>query len=145
MADLEGDLSQIAELSRGSADTLREEGIHDLRDLSPKNPGDGVFGKHQQLRARRTVMPQRAKSLVKAGEVEPTSDDFPEELNLVDSSGTSAVMPKWPDLQVYLFVEFDLSSAISFCFGAKAFWMEPSLDEGYQPTSDEPQDRETEG
>ena len=125
MADEEDDLSQVAEISRGSSDMLRANGVDDLNDLAAQEPRNPVFEKHQELRARRTVMPSRATSLVESKKKPP----LPEKLKLVPRSGTSAVMPRWPDLKVFLFAEFDLSSAISFSFGYKAFWFEPFLDD----------------
>jgi hypothetical protein len=40
-------------------------------------------------------------------------------------SGTSALLPGWADLRIYLSADFDVGSAITLAFGIKAFWVEP--------------------
>ena len=37
-------------------------------------------------------------------------------------TGSSAGMPRWADLRVYLSADFDIGSAITVAFGLKAFW-----------------------
>ena len=44
---------------------------------------------------------------------------------MAPQSGTSASMPRWADLHIYLSVDFDMGSAITVAFGWKAFWYEP--------------------
>jgi DNA replication ATP-dependent helicase Dna2 len=72
-----------------------------------------VFDEHQALRTTRTVVTHRAAVLPNG----PAA--------LAPQSGTSASMPRWSDLHVYLEVDFDIGSAITVAFGLKAFWLEP--------------------
>ena len=125
MAEEQDNLSRVPQMSQGASGMLRHWGVRDLRDLASKEPEDDVFDKHQGLRASRTVMSGRAQSLVKAKE----EGSVPEEMKVVTESGTSAVLRKFSNLNIYLFVEFDLSSAISFAFGLKAAWWEPKPDD----------------
>jgi hypothetical protein len=127
MAKRGDDLSRVPQMPRGASGMLKAKGVEDLNDLASKEPGNEVFEDHQELRARRTVMPSRAASLVEAKKEDP----LPEEMKVVAKSGTSAVLRKFSNLNVYLFVEFDLSSAISFAFGLKAAWWEPKLDDSH--------------
>src|SRR5262249_34926778 len=73
-----------------------------------------VFNTHHILRATRTVVSGRAAAL------RADSAGIPER------AGTSAVMPRWADLRIHISVDFDIGSAITFAFGIKAFWLEPS-------------------
>ena len=72
-----------------------------------------LFDTHQSLRATRTVVAGRATSLQTGQAAIPPQ------------SGTSASMPRWADLRVYLSVDFDIGSAITVAFGLRAFWLEP--------------------
>jgi len=65
------------------------------------------------LRSTRTVIGSRARAL-RSGVA-----------GIAISSGTSAAMPRWADLHIYLSTDFDQGSAITFTFGVQAFWMEP--------------------
>jgi len=106
-------LSRVAFISRGASSVLRDLGVDTVASLAQTSSTDAVFDSHQILRATRTVVSQRAVSL------ETQQSGIP------PAAGTSAVMPRWTDLRIYLSVDFDLGSAITFAFGAKAFWLEP--------------------
>jgi hypothetical protein len=106
-------LSRVAFISRGARLALEGGGVRTVAELAGRTPADTVFEGHQALRAGRTVLAGRAGTLATGRATVP-----PE-------SGTSSVMPRWSDLRVYLSVDFDLSSAITFAFGLKAFWLEP--------------------
>ncbi|MEM6782985.1 MAG: hypothetical protein AAF624_04535, partial [Bacteroidota bacterium] len=114
-----GDLSRVPFLSRGTARVLRDNNIPDVPTLAQKGSSDPDYRhaihQHQELRAQQTVIPSRAQAL-------QGGTAF-----VAPGSGRSAAMPKWVDLRVYLFTEFDLSSAISFSFGLNAYWREPTL------------------
>jgi hypothetical protein len=106
-------LCRIAFVPRGASAALRAQGIHDVASLALLPASAPAFDTHQSLRAMRTVVSGRAASLQL---VQP---------QIPPQSGSSAVMPKWTDLHIYLSVDFDLGSAITFAFGIKAFWLEP--------------------
>ncbi len=106
-------LSRVAFISRGAGVALRERGIADVAALAGLPVGSPVFEVHQTLRATRTVVSGRASSL------HTSLAEIP------DKSGSSAVMPKWADLRIYLSADFDVGSALTFAFGMRAFWLEP--------------------
>ncbi|ABG04749.1 Superfamily I DNA and RNA helicases and helicase subunits-like protein [Rubrobacter xylanophilus DSM 9941] len=112
-AEREGHLSRVAFVSRGAGAALRERGVKDVEALAARSPEDPVFGAHHVLKATRTVVSGRAEAL-KTGVAAIPKD-----------SGTSAVMPRWTDLRVFLSADFDVGSAITLSFGLKAFWIEP--------------------
>jgi len=105
-----GHLSQVAGLSRGNA---RQLGIPKLADLAALPPASVLFDKSPTLRTQRSRFPGRATALC-----EGVSGILPD-------SGSDASMPRWPDLHVYLFVDYDLASAVTVSFALRAFWSEP--------------------
>jgi DNA replication ATP-dependent helicase Dna2 len=113
-AEQSGHLSRVPFVSRGASSALRQAGVADLTALMARQPADPVFNEHQSLRATRTVIPERARAIANSGVAQ-----------IAPQSGTSAVMPRWADLRIYLSADFDPSSAITFAFGLKAFWIEP--------------------
>lgn len=105
-------LSLVAGLSRGGAKLLRAE-VTDVALLASLSSNDAVFESSPTLRAKRTIFPYRAQAL---------------EANLtgiIPDSGGDALMPSWPDLHIYLFLDYDLSSAITATFSLRGFWKEP--------------------
>lgn len=113
MAERQEHLSRVAFVSRGASLALRDKGVPDVPSLAKRSPSDSAFDAHHVLKATRTVVSGRATSLQLQQEQIPPA------------AGTSAVMPRWSDLRVYLSVDFDLGSAITFAFGVQAFWLEP--------------------
>lgn len=106
-------VSRVAFISQGARLSLAQAGILRVAALAGLQHTNPVFDKHQTLKATRTVVAGRAESLQTGQVTIPTQ------------SGTSACMPRWADLHVYLSVDFDIGSAISVAFGLKAFWFEP--------------------
>ncbi len=111
-AERTGNLSRVAGLSKGGAKLLGPVAT-DVDALAEVPPSDIAFDASPTLRSKRTVYPNRAGSL-RSGET-----------GLIPESGSDALMPKWPDLHVYLFLDYDLSSAITASFSVRAFWKEP--------------------
>jgi DNA replication ATP-dependent helicase Dna2 len=109
-----GHLSRVAGLSSGAASQLETRGaIANLSDLSSADHTGLAFSEHQMLRAKGMIYPHRAQAL--SSGVASTIPD----------SGGDALMPRWPDLRFYIFVDYDLSSAITVSFGLRALWSEP--------------------
>lgn len=106
-------LSRVAFISRGASTALQERGVRDVEVLAGRPPEDSIFDVHHVLKAARTVVSGRAEAL-RSGVAAIPKD-----------SGTSAVMPKWTDLRVFLSADFDVGSAITLAFGIKALWIEP--------------------
>ena len=106
-------VSRVAFISQGARLSLAQAGISQVAALAGLQHTSPVFDRHQILRATRTVVAGRATSL-QTGQVA-----------IPPQSGTSASMPRWADLHVYLSVDFDIGSAITVAFGLRAFWREP--------------------
>jgi len=113
-AERSGHLSRVVGLSEGMTSHLIDEGdIVDVEALSDADRENDVFLEHYGLRAKRTVYPSRAESLS-----DESSFSIPE-------SGGDGLMPRWPDLKIFTFLDYDLSSAITACFALRAYWREP--------------------
>ena len=106
-------LSRVAFVSQGARLSLNQAGVGHVNSLAQRLDTDPVFDRHQTLRATRTVVAGRASSL-QSGTV-----------SIPAQTGSSASMPKWADLRIFLSVDFDIGSAITVAFGLKAFWLEP--------------------
>lgn len=123
-------LSRIASISRGAKASLIERGISNVQSLAARDPRDAAYDSHQTLKAKRYVMNGRANSLLSGQTIIP------------DQSGTSAIMPKWADLHIYVTIDFDIGSAITFSMGVKAFWIEPYREDGVERERRTFEDRE---
>ena len=106
-------LSRVAFVSQGARLSLNRAGVGRVSVLAHRLGTDPVFDTHQTLRATRTVVSGRASAL-QSGTV-----------SIPAQAGSSASMPKWADLRIFLSVDFDIGSAITVAFGLKAFWHEP--------------------
>lgn len=107
MAEATGHPSRIAGLTEGAAGKLAERGIVDVAGVSAILPGNRVFESHQTLRAKRTVLVARGQSLA-----ETRPPEIP------DRAGTSAVLPRFADIRVFVSVDFDVASGLTFAFGS---------------------------
>lgn len=112
-AESEKHLSQVFGLSRGASKYLSSVSVSDVGVLAATSPAAPTFDEHHSLRAKRSIVPFRAQAL----ESKVSS--------VIPQSGGDAMMPKYPDLHVYLFLDYDLSSAITAAVGVRAFWREP--------------------
>ena len=106
-------LSRVAFISQGARLNLNQGGVARVGALASTPASDSVFDSHQGLRATRSVVPERAISLSSGA------------ARIAPLSGTSASLPKWSDLRLYLSVDFDIGSAITIAFGLSGFWLEP--------------------
>ena len=102
-ADREKHLCRISGISRGASGKLQQNSVFSLDDLAGLSAGNKVFEEHQTLRANRTLYPARANRLLDHGMA-----------GVADRSGTSAIMPRWSDLKVYLHTDFDVGSGLTF-------------------------------
>ncbi|MGY1615914.1 DEAD/DEAH box helicase [Geodermatophilus sp. SYSU D00691] len=110
-----GHLSQIAFVGRGASALLKGAGSGTVSAVAALPPTDPAFDLHHSLRGQRTVIASRAESL--------TSGDV---TGIAPRAGTSAVLPVWSDLSVYITADFDASSAITLALGLSGFWSEPT-------------------
>lgn len=107
-------LSRVAGLSRGGSLQLSERGgIADVPALALADAEHPAFRGHQGLRSKRTVYPHRARALGIG------------DASAIPDSGGDALMPRWPNLRLYVFIDYDLSSAVTVTFGLRAYWREP--------------------
>lgn len=107
-------LSRVAFVSRGAAGALADNNITSVAALAGTAATSSAYDTHHVLRATRSVVSGRAQSL-------GTQQAF-----VPPQAGTSAVMPKWTDLRIYVTADFDIGSGISVAFGVKGqFWVRP--------------------
>ena len=106
MAQENDSLCRIAGLTKASASLLR--GSHPtVADLAGAPPDDTVFEQSSGLRAKRHIYSARARAL------------SADEAYSIPEAGTPPTMPQWPDLHIYLFLDYDLSTAITGAFGLR--------------------------
>src|SRR5690606_4886334 len=103
-------LSRVAFVSRGARGALVDNNITSVAALAGTAATSPAYDTHHVLRATRTVVAGRAQSL-------GTQQAF-----VPPQTGTSAVMPKWADLRIYITADFDIGSGISVAFGLKGFF-----------------------
>lgn len=114
MAERTEHLSRIPFMTRGASGVLRDGNVTTVGTLAVVDPADDVLHQHHALRAARAVLPLRARSLQRGI------------TGIADHTGRPAGMPEYVDLHVYLTVDFDVTSAITFAFGISGFWREPT-------------------
>jgi hypothetical protein len=119
-ADRTNHLSRVVGLTRGASQVLRAHDIPDVPVLSSLAPGgtasetqQKAFRMHHGLKARRTVYPHRAHALEQ------------QSAGIIPDSGGDALMPQWPALRLYLFIDYDPATARTVAMGCRAKWHEP--------------------
>ncbi len=117
-AEREGHLSRVAGLSRGACGRLKAADVPDIARLAGLKPSSRVFDEHHKLAAGRTLFHSRSAAL--AGSVPA---------GIADRTGTSAVIPRFTDVDVALSVDYDVGSGISFAIGYQVLARHPTLDE----------------
>lgn len=110
MANRQDHLSRVAFISRGAREALEEHQIASVTALAGTQPTDVAYDAHHSLRATRTVVAGRAQSLSSG------------QATIPPQAGTSAIMPAWADLRIYLTADFDIGSGITMAFGFQAVW-----------------------
>jgi DNA replication ATP-dependent helicase Dna2 len=107
MAREVGHPSRIAGLTEGATGKLLDRGVADVASVAGIQPGSPVFETHQALRAKRTVLVARALSLT---QMRPAQ--------IPDRAGTSAVLPRFCDIRVFISADFDVASGLTFALGS---------------------------
>jgi hypothetical protein len=102
-------LSRIAFLSPAARESLESANVSTVGQLASLNPQNAAFGAHPTLRAGRIILPARAGALLSNAAVLP------------DQGATSALLPKWADLRVYVTAHFDSTSALTTVLGWQSF------------------------
>lgn len=106
-------LCRVNGLSRGASGQLQQNHVSNVSDLAATVPTSDIFNSHQGLKAKRTSFPFRAQALMDGT------------TSIIPDSGGDALMPKWPDLRIFIFLDYDLSSAITSSMAIRASWLEP--------------------
>lgn len=105
-------LSRFPFLSRGSMDVLRSHKIDDVTDAASISVDHPAFGEHHRLRAQRNVIADRAAAL--------TGED----VDPIDAAiASTAALPAFSRLRLYITADFDSASAISLAFGFSWAWL----------------------
>jgi hypothetical protein len=118
MAERNDNLCRVPGLTRGARAAL-ESGpfpITSVSTLASVNPADPRLDVNHTVRAVKFVIPERATALLER------------QAFIAQQSGTSCTMPKWADLRIYISVNFDVGSGITFAMGLYAVWGEPWSD-----------------
>lgn len=101
-------------LGRGSKIHLEEEGIDTTDKLRQLLPANTVFADHNQLRAERQILVNRALAL---------TQNMPA---LPPGRKTIAIPEPWEcDLKIFLTLDFDPGSGLTYAFGVRTFWWSP--------------------
>lgn len=117
LAERTGHLSRIAGLTRGACGRLRENGVRDVAGLAALGPGNRVFDEHHKLAAGRTLYKARSEALASNGTA-----------TLADRTGTSAVLPRFCDIDVAMTVDYDVGSDVTFALGYQVLYRTPGED-----------------
>ena len=114
-AERRGHLSQVVGLSPGGASLLRDA-APDTPALAATPASSPLFDRSTSLRAQRTLYPERADVLTTG------------QPRIIRDSGGDALMPKYPDLRLFVFLDFDVATSVTGAFGIRAGWQEPVQD-----------------
>jgi hypothetical protein len=98
-------LSRVAFVTRGARSALEDHHVHSVANLAVLQPTADAYDTHQVLRATRTVVSGRAQSLASGA------------ATVADQEGTSALMPRWADLRIFITADFDIGSGVTIAFG----------------------------
>jgi DNA replication ATP-dependent helicase Dna2 len=106
-------LCRVAFLSPAARESLETAQITTVEELSSLDPDDAAFGSHPTLRAGRIILPARADALLANEAVLP------------EQGATSALLPRWADLRVYVTAHFDSTSALTTVLAWQAYSSAP--------------------
>lgn len=105
-------LSRLPYLPRGGTTMLNRTGIATTAGLAALDPAAPEFDLHHSLRANRAIIPSRAVALATPGAAD-----------IGDGRASTAAIPKWSDLSLYVTADFDPTSAITLAFGLSGFFL----------------------
>ena len=124
-------VKRVAGLSRGTGRQL-ETRVRTVDQLVVVPANDPVFKRHRRLSQQRHILLARAKSLQTLKEARDAAGDDALKacdggVSLIASSGLSASMPRYSNLNIYIFMDYDLSSALTVSFSVRARWTTPGI------------------
>lgn len=112
MAKASDHLSRLPFLPRGGTTVLDRMGVQGTTSLAGRLPADACFDQHHSLRAGRQIIPARAQALGGIGAI-----------GVPGGGATTASIPKWSDLSLYVTADFDPTSAITLAFGLSGVFL----------------------
>lgn len=113
VAERTQDLSRLPFVSRGAIRVLRERGHGDVPAVAALPDTDLAFDSHHRLRGQRAVVSARARALTGV----PVAA-------LASATATTAAIPSFAKLRLYLTADFDPGSAITLAFGLRWAWLD---------------------
>lgn len=117
-------LTRVPFLSQGSKKVLHEQAVTTTAVLAGHSGASTVYDGHNALRADRHIIASRANALAAGAAVTPRGR-------------RTAALPEWADLRIFLTVDFDPGSAITYAFGVKTFRLERQPDGTWKPRGNE--------
>lgn len=125
-------ITRIAFLGRGGKSELEAQGIITTAVLSTTAAQSPVFMGHNQLRAERNILKSRADSLSLNISIVPPGRQ------------TTALPTPWAcDLKIFLTLDFDPGSGLTYAFGFQAVWWPPKAANNPISTPSAPPNRRT--
>ncbi|WP_146009608.1 DEAD/DEAH box helicase [Deinococcus planocerae] len=124
-------VKRVAGLTRGTERQL-ETRARTVDQLVVVPATDPVFKRHRRLSQQRHILLARAKSLQSLKEARDAAGDPALKtceggVSLIGTSGLSASMPRYSNLNIYIFMDYDLSSALTVSFSVRARWTTPGI------------------
>jgi hypothetical protein len=110
-------MSRLPYVPRGGTTVLASLGVATTEEVAALDENDVRLDEHHSLRAGRRIIPTRARTL--AGAETP---------GLGDLDASTAAVPAWSDLNLFITADFDPSSAITGAFGLSAFYAQSNAD-----------------
>lgn len=110
-------LSRVPFVSRGARLTLESSAIGTVADLAGAGAGHPSLRGHQTLRATKTIVAGRAEAIASNAVVTPPH------------VGTSALMPRWADLKLYVTADFDIGSGVTGILGLSGFFWDSTTED----------------
>jgi len=107
-------ITRIAFLGRGGKSELETQGIISTAQLGLMSAQSPIFMNHNQLRAERNILKVRAEALAQNTSLVPPGRQ------------TTALPEPWScDLKIFLTLDFDPGSGLTYAFGFQAVWWPP--------------------
>jgi DNA replication ATP-dependent helicase Dna2 len=107
-------ITRIAFLGRGGKSELESQGVTSTAQLGLMSAQSSVFMNHNQLRAERNILKIRAEALAQNTSLVPPGRQ------------TTALPEPWScDLKIFLTLDFDPGSGLTYAFGFQAVWWPP--------------------
>lgn len=124
-------VKRVAGLTRGTGRQL-ETRAQTVDQLVAVPVTDPVFKRHRRLSQQRHILLARARSLqalqdARNAAADPALKTCEGAVSLIPTSGLSASMPRYSNLNIYIFMDYDLSSALTVSFSVRARWTTPDI------------------